>query len=168
MRRPVRIITTPPIVVPLTNIGLDPHGVVEMAKWVAANRPECLPDDLAVGLSPAHAQYAMYDNEDIAAALFPHDMADVDPFGEFKHAMTPAEYGGSSRSHDNDTKVRYRELTGAELLPELAGRKCYDSFGLKAGRKTNAEYLHHVILKELEAETTKPEYGGGAAPPTGG
>lgn len=28
-----------------------------------------------------------------------------------------------------------------ELLVELAGRKCYDSFGLKAGKKTNAEYI---------------------------
>ncbi len=28
-----------------------------------------------------------------------------------------------------------------ELLVELAGRKCYNSFGLKAGRKSNAEYI---------------------------
>lgn len=28
-----------------------------------------------------------------------------------------------------------------ELLVELAGRKCYDSFGAKAGKKTNAEYI---------------------------
>lgn len=28
-----------------------------------------------------------------------------------------------------------------ELLVELAGRKCYNSFGLKAGRKTNREYI---------------------------
>jgi thymidylate synthase (FAD) len=28
-----------------------------------------------------------------------------------------------------------------ELLVELAGRKCYDSFGLKAGRKSNREYI---------------------------
>jgi thymidylate synthase (FAD) len=31
--------------------------------------------------------------------------------------------------------------TDNELLVELAGRKCYDSFGLKAGRKDNAEYI---------------------------
>jgi thymidylate synthase (FAD) len=31
-----------------------------------------------------------------------------------------------------------------ELLVELAGRKCYDSFGLKAGRKSNAEYIAHT------------------------
>lgn len=34
-----------------------------------------------------------------------------------------------------------RELTSNELLVELAGRKCYNSFGLKAGRKSNAEYI---------------------------
>jgi thymidylate synthase (FAD) len=35
-------------------------------------------------------------------------------------------------------------LSGNELLVELAGRKCYDSFGLKAGRKSNAEYIAHT------------------------
>nr|NIR30252.1 FAD-dependent thymidylate synthase [Gammaproteobacteria bacterium]NIR83799.1 FAD-dependent thymidylate synthase [Gammaproteobacteria bacterium]NIU05125.1 FAD-dependent thymidylate synthase [Gammaproteobacteria bacterium]NIV51962.1 hypothetical protein [Gammaproteobacteria bacterium]NIX86398.1 hypothetical protein [Gammaproteobacteria bacterium] len=45
--------------------------------------------------------------------LFPHDMVD-----------------GSGRA-----------LTGNELLVELAGRKCYDSFGRKAGRPTNAGYI---------------------------
>lgn len=33
------------------------------------------------------------------------------------------------------------ENSDNELLVELAGRKCYDSFGLKAGRKTNLEYI---------------------------
>jgi thymidylate synthase (FAD) len=28
-----------------------------------------------------------------------------------------------------------------ELLVELSGRKCYDSFGLKAGKKSNADYI---------------------------
>jgi thymidylate synthase (FAD) len=32
-------------------------------------------------------------------------------------------------------------LTDNELLVELAGRKCYDSWGAKAGRKSNAEYI---------------------------
>lgn len=42
---------------------------------------------------------------------------------------------------DQDTQ---RELTANELLVELAGRKCYDSFGAKAGRKSNAEYIKHT------------------------
>jgi thymidylate synthase (FAD) len=31
-----------------------------------------------------------------------------------------------------------------ELLAEVAGRKCYDSFGLKAGRKSNREYIENT------------------------
>ncbi len=37
-----------------------------------------------------------------------------------------------------------RPLSDNELLIELAGRKCYNSFGLKAGRKSNAEYIAHT------------------------
>jgi thymidylate synthase (FAD) len=38
---------------------------------------------------------------------------------------------------DNDHSPR----SSNELLVELAGRKCYDSFGLKAGKKSNKEYI---------------------------
>ncbi len=54
-------------------------------------------------------------------ALFPHDMRRSDG----------AVADGSLLS-DN------------ELLVELAGRKCYDSFGLKAGRRGNAEYVANM------------------------
>src|SRR5882672_996607 len=37
-----------------------------------------------------------------------------------------------------------RKLTDNELLIELAGRSCYNSFGLKAGRKVNSEYIAHT------------------------
>jgi len=43
------------------------------------------------------------------------------------------------RSIRNDSGMLIE--SGNELLVELAGRKCYDSFGLKAGRKSNAEYI---------------------------
>ena len=36
-----------------------------------------------------------------------------------------------------------RTLTGNELLVELSGRNCYMSYGLKAGRKTNRDYIAH-------------------------
>lgn len=36
-----------------------------------------------------------------------------------------------------------RRLTDDELLVELAGRNCYHSYGLKAGRKSNGEYIAH-------------------------
>jgi thymidylate synthase (FAD) len=36
------------------------------------------------------------------------------------------------------------ELTDNELLVEVAGRKCYDSWGAKAGKKSNREYIEHT------------------------
>lgn len=46
--------------------------------------------------------------------------------------------------HGGIDEATNRELTSNELLVELAGRKCYDSFGDKAGRKSNAEYIAHT------------------------
>lgn len=37
-----------------------------------------------------------------------------------------------------------RKLSDNEMLVELAGRKCYNSFGLKAGRKSNGEYIQNT------------------------
>lgn len=42
-----------------------------------------------------------------------------------------------------------RRLTDNELLVELAGRKCYNSFGFKAGRKSNAEYIANTQAGEI-------------------
>jgi len=41
-----------------------------------------------------------------------------------------------------------RALTDNELLVELAGRSCYHSYGLKAGRKDNSAYIAHAIFPE--------------------
>lgn len=133
MRRPVRIITSSPIVTPLTNIQLDPQGVVEMARWVQENRPECMPE----GLFGCEDGSCLYQDGDIVASLFPHNLAEADPFAKHR----PSNYAERGTYELSDHRV----LSGAELLPELAGRKCYDSFGLKAGRKSNAEYLRHVL-----------------------
>ena len=43
--------------------------------------------------------------------------------------------------HDSTDEDTGRHLTANELLVELSGRKCYDSFGLKAGKKSNKEYI---------------------------
>jgi thymidylate synthase (FAD) len=40
-------------------------------------------------------------------------------------------------------------ITDNELLVELAGRKCYNSFGEKAGRKTNGEYIANTQAGEI-------------------
>ena len=41
-----------------------------------------------------------------------------------------------------------RAITDNELLVELAGRECYHSYGLKAGRKDNREYLERMLFPE--------------------
>ena len=40
-------------------------------------------------------------------------------------------------------------ITAAEFLVELAGRKCYNSFGAKAGRKSNKEYIDHTQSSDI-------------------
>lgn len=55
-----------------------------------------------------------------AMALFPHD--------GFRDPRDP-NVGG---------------LTDNELLVELSGRECYHSYGLKAGKKSNDEYIAHT------------------------
>lgn len=69
----------------------------------------------------AHRPECLPDGEVNFNSLFPHDMLD----------------GAELALSDN------------ELLVELAGRKCYDSFGLKAGKKSNAEYIAHTQAGEI-------------------
>lgn len=60
-------------------------------------------------------------------SLLPHDDLDI-PHGQ------PVENGQKGRA-----------LTGNEVLCEIAGRKCYDSFADKAGKKTNREYMENIF-----------------------
>lgn len=63
-----------------------------------------------------------------------------DGFGE----MTPTQKAKSLFPHDGIDEGpdgHKRPISDAELLAELAGRKCYNSFGKKAGRKLNSEYI---------------------------
>lgn len=54
---------------------------------------------------------------------------------------------GATDWHDlfpHDGTEDGRRLTGNELAAELAGRTCYHSYGAKAGRKSNGEYIAHT------------------------
>lgn len=74
------------------------------------------------------AEFDSYENDaNRVATLFPH----------------PLEEALTALASDP------RLLTGNELLVELAGRKCYDSFGLKAGRKTNREYIANTQMGDV-------------------
>jgi len=59
---------------------------------------------------------------------------------EHHKAMRLFPHGGQKEGSQN---------THNELLVELAGRKCYDSFGLKAGKKSNAEYIANTQAGDI-------------------
>jgi thymidylate synthase (FAD) len=48
----------------------------------------------------------------------------------------------------NRTDGNGRALTGSELLTELSGRNCYHSYGRKAGRTDNAEYIGRMLFPD--------------------
>lgn len=58
----------------------------------------------------------------------------------FPHTMDDAPI-----SSDEPQLLTGRILSDNEELAELAGRKCYDSFGSNAGRKTNRDYFEHIF-----------------------
>jgi len=66
-------------------------------------------------IQPDQRPSDMFMDREIMKALFPHDLT---------------EDG--------------RDVTHNELLVELSGRACYNSFGNKAGRKTNGAYIAHT------------------------
>ena len=106
-------LVTEPTVIVLGEMKLDVDGMNQLLDWVQDYRPECVPDSLPE------------DRHERAMALFPHKGL------------------GWHRPLGPDTDGEQRALTHNELLVELAGRECYHSYGLKAGRKTNEEYIAH-------------------------
>ncbi len=117
-QKKVRLITQPTVIA-LAEQRLNTDGLNELLDWVKDYRPECVPDDLPAGA------------EERAMALFPH------------HGIETAEF--TSGGH---TTTLERHLSHNELLTELAGRECYHSYGLKAGRKDNREYIARMFFPE--------------------
>lgn len=70
--------------------------------------------------------------------LVPHDGLDVDPMYEVPHGGVP----------------KMRRVSGNELLCELAGRKCYDSFADAGARRTNGEYLRSMWQGRIPHRST--------------
>lgn len=130
MRRAITTITGLPTIAVLADMSLDPTGVRELARWVKAHRPECLPDeyDPDDGDESDEPGDALADSPE--RLLFPHQCR------RFPDALPGDPRWGAA-------------LTDDELLVELAGRKCYDSFGLKAGRKDNATYIADTQAGEV-------------------
>lgn len=113
MNKVVTILTGEPTIAVLAEQRIDWFGAQEMAEWVRAHRPECLPEEWDAPRGPAYPEAEV---EQQARTLFPHK----------------------------------DDVSDNELLVELAGRKCYDSFGLKAGKKSNAEYIAHTQSGDIK------------------
>lgn len=111
MTQPIARFVTEPIVVPIGEMRLIPEGIAGMLDWVRSRAPACVPDEFLEDERSVTDQW--FAGKSAIGPLFPHDLTD----------------GAGRKLSDN------------ELLIELAGRKCYNSFGRKAGRKSNAEYI---------------------------
>ncbi len=104
-----------PTIIPLASMALEMEGLVEMTRCIRDISPACMPHNLEERLARAEENGESY--ERAADLLFPHAM-----------------YGEEDRV-----------LTDNELIVELAGRKCYNSFGLKAGQKENSGYIANLF-----------------------
>lgn len=88
-----------------------------------------------MALSQEGTQHMIDWVRDRAPQCLPDDV-DLGPRSLFPHDTMRQEVGDGPLSHN-------------ELLVELAGRKCYNSFGLKAGRKSNAEYIANTQMGDV-------------------
>lgn len=76
--------------------------------------------------------------------LIPQGLDDlVEWVGDYRPECIPGDDPTGADLFPHDGTEDGRTLTGNELLVELSGRDCYISYGLKAGRKTNRDYIAH-------------------------
>jgi len=137
------IVTEDPIVSVLAEMRLDGEGVMEMARWVQRYRPHCVPEG----------------GFESVLDLVPHDGMDLVPGVGHAHSD---QY---CYAHSTDEPSRFvcerdeapsaqRVVTDNELLCELAGRKCYDSFADAGARRTNGEYLRSMWQGRIPHRST--------------
>lgn len=114
---PVTIVTGDPTISVLAEMKLDHNGVMEMAQWVRRYRPNCVPE---AGFNE------IYD-------LLPHNGKEPQR-GSDGFPLTKELPG-------NETETVMRQVSDNEILAELAGRKCYDSFADAGAERPNSAYL---------------------------
>lgn len=123
MTKRITILTGEPTIEVLADMQIDEDGVAGMANWLKLHRPDCMPDGYD------DLQY----NNDRVASLFPHN--------QLRRNM----------DDDNVDGITVKDmLSDNELLVELAGRNCYHSFGIKAGKKSNMEYIANTQSGEVK------------------
>lgn len=140
MTKQVTLLTGLPVIAVIADMRIDFGGVREMARWIKDRRPGCLPDDYDPDDEDAIDRVVTPLALPPEAVLFPHGM-----FRQADNLSRSSPYE-VAEALDHDPRAL---LTHNELLVELAGRKCYDSFGLKADRKSNAEYIAHTQEGEI-------------------
>lgn len=126
------IITEDPVVCVLGEMALNHEGVMEMARWVQRYRPQCVPEG---GFSEV-------------LDLVPHDGLDM------VHCPHDSEMSRTCCPICKGTGVEIRKITDNELLCELAGRKCYDSFAEAGAKRTNGEYLRSMWQGRIPHRST--------------
>lgn len=119
MNPKVSILRGPPVVVLLAQMELNSGGLSEVYDYYEDRRPDCV-SEKQLGMELPWAMLP-HDQDD-----WPHDIADQKPSVEEWAAEKP------------------QRLSDNAVLCEIAGRSCYASFGSKAGRKTNKQYLEHI------------------------
>ena len=77
--------------------------------------------------------------------ILPQGLDDlVEWVGDYRPECLPGENPTGTDLFPHDGTEGGRSLTGNELLVELAGRNCYHSYGAKAGKKSNRDYIAHT------------------------
>lgn len=116
------IITEDPIIEVIAEMNILDEGVMNMAKWVERYRPKCLPEG---GFTKP-------------MDLVPHD-------GTEPSQRTISSAAFTFNGEEPDANGTYaRVIRDNELLVELAGRKCYDSFADAGAKRTNGEYINSM------------------------
>lgn len=137
------VVTEDPIVCAIGQMELIHDGVMEMARWVQRYRPHCVPED---GFSSV-------------LDLVPHDGTDLVPGVGHAHSEQQCyEHSTDSSSKfvcdREEAPFERRKITDNELLCELAGRKCYDSFADAGARRSNGEYLRSMWQGRIPHRST--------------
>lgn len=141
MSKPVAtIITDDPIVEVVAEMSIVPEGVMRMAEWIRRYRPQCVPEG---GFSSV-------------LDLVPHDGWDTDPSASSTTVSeTRASWSdGQGATTEMVTERPMRKVTDNELLCELAGRKCYDSFADAGAKRSNGEYLRSMWQGRIPHRST--------------
>lgn len=137
------IITDEPIIEVIASMEIDQDGVLAMARWVEAHRPQCVP---ATGFREV-------------LDLVPHDGTDLVPgMGHVHNDKDCYTHGTSEPSHfvceREESPLVRRRVTDNELLCELAGRKCYDSFADGGKPRSNGDYLASMWVGRVPHRST--------------